>query len=232
MKKNAKKIKDSAIAIMLVIVLIVIIFLVVMYLGKLNTEKVVDVDFYQYFGGKKVEYTGSQQISKKGEITLISTKDSNIQLDSTPIYYKNEENKVLFPEAMLEITPLDNGKTTKINKFTNIIKEDESIYLEGKDEKKQVSNRFIYDGEDLYFFIEKTKIVIGDEEYEISPLSYVITTYKNGVEIYNYEKDEYKVIETEEDVVAQTDSYIINTSIDILKANGKEQLLLKNVDAL
>ena len=232
MKKNAKKIKDSAIAIMLVIVLIVIIFLVVMYLGKLNTEKVVDVDFYQYFSGKKVEYTGSQQISKKGEITLISTKDSNIQLDSTPIYYKNEENKVLFPEAMLEITPLDNGKTTKINKFTNIIKEDESIYLEGKDEKKQVSNGFIYDGEDLYFFIEKTKIVIGDEEYEISPLSYVITTYKNGVEIYNYEKDEYKVIETEEDVVAQTDSYIINTSIDILKANGKEQLLLKNVDAL
>ena len=179
-----------------------------------------------------MEYTGSQQISKKGEITLISTKDSNIQLDSTPIYYKNEENKALFPEAMLEITPLDNGKTTKINKFTNIIKEDVSIYLEGKDEKKQVSNGFIYDGEDLYFFIEKTKIVIGDEEYEISPLSYVITTYKNGVEIYNYEKEEYKVIETEEDVVAQTDSYIINTSIDILKANGKEQLLLKNVDAL
>ena len=60
----------------------------------------------------------------------------------------------------------------------------------------------------------------------------MITTYKNGVEIYNYEKDEYKVIETVEDVVAQTDSYIINTSIDILKANGKEQLLLKNVDAL
>ena len=202
---------------------------------KENLKKYQDIvnnEFYQYFGGQRVEYTGVTKISKKGEITLISTKDSNIQLDSTPIYYKNEENKALFPEAMLEITPLDNGKTTKINKFTNIIKEDESIYLEGKDEKKQVSNGFIYDGKDLYFFIEKTKIVIGDEEYEISPLSYVITTYKNGVEIYNYEKDEYKVIETEEDVVAQTDSYIINTSIDILKANGKEQLLLKNVDAL
>lgn len=65
MKKNAKKIKDSAIAIMLVIVLIVIIFLVVMYLGKLNTEKVVDVDFTNILVEKKWNILDLNRYQKK-----------------------------------------------------------------------------------------------------------------------------------------------------------------------
>ena len=232
MKKNAKKIKDSAIAIMLVIVLIVIIFLVVMYLEKLNTEKVVDVDFYQYFGGKKVEYTGSQQISKKGEITAISTDGIDIKLDSTPMFYKNEVKKVLFPETMLYITPMDNGKTSKVLRFSDIYELNKSIYIKNKDEKKQISNGFIYDGIDLYFFIENTTVIIDGKKYELSPFSYLISSYKNGAEIYNYEKDEYQIIESEDYVIAKTDSYIINTSVDTLKCNGKEQLLLRNVNAI
>lgn len=230
-KKN-KKLKDAVIAIFLVLILVVIIIFLRMYLTRLNTEDIVNNEFYQYFGGQRVEYTGVTKISKKGEITAISTDGIDIKLDSTPMFYKNEVKKVLFPETMLYITPMDNGKTSKVLRFSDIYELNKSIYIKNKDEKKQISNGFIYDGIDLYFFIENTTVIIDGKKYELSPFSYLISSYKNGAEIYNYEKDEYQIIESEDYVIAKTDSYIINTSVDTLKCNGKEQLLLRNVNAI
>ena len=92
-KKN-KKLKDAVIAIFLVLILVVIIIFLRMYLTRLNTEDIVNNEFYQYFGGQRVEYTGVTKISKKGEITAISTDGIDIKLDSTPMFYKNEVKKV------------------------------------------------------------------------------------------------------------------------------------------
>lgn len=230
-KKNIKK-KDSIKTIILVLILIVIILLVSVYLTKLNSEDIVNNEFYQYFGGRKFEYTGAIKITKKGEITEISTNDVNIVLDSSPIYYKNEKRKVLFPETMLSISPDDNGKTSKIVRFSNLYENDNGIYLESQKKQNKINNSFIYDGNDLYFFIEETTIIANEKEYQISPFSYIISSYMNGVEIYDYEKDTYEVIETEDYVIAKTDSYTINTSIDTLKYGEKEQLLLKNINVL
>ena len=55
---------------------------------------------------------------------------------------------------------------------------------------------------------------------------------KNGVEIYNYQKDEYKIIESKDSIYVTTDNYTIDTTTDVLKYGEKEQLLLKNIDKL
>ena len=170
-------------------------------------------------------------ITKKGEITELRTKEGAINLDSTPVYYKNS-SKVLFPETMAKVEGSNNGKMTKIERFSTLEKEEESIYLVRKKERKLLENSFLWDGSDMYFFLGNATLSVNNETYELSPFSYIIASYKNGVEIYNYQKDEYKIIESKDSIYVTTDNYTIDTTTDVLKYGEKEQLLLKNIDKL
>lgn len=232
MDNKKKRKKDTVKGVLLIILLIIIIVIVIMYFMNINTEKTQSEEFYQYYSGKRIDYEGILKISKIGDITELQAKDGNIQIDSTPIYYKNEKNKVLFPENMAKVTPIDNGRMTKINRFSNIYENQESIYLQSQNKNEIIENSFLYDGSDLYFFIEPTTLIVNEQEYELSPFSYIIVTYKDGVEIYNYDKDEYNIILTDGKVIAKTKEYTIDTTFDTIKYGNKEQLLLKNINSL
>ena len=93
---------------------------------------------------------------------------------------------------------------------------------------------FLYDGEDLYFFLDKTKIIVNGTTYEVSPLSYVIVRYKQNVEIYNYEKDEYQIIDISgvQDARVEADTYTINMSVDSIQTEKSEQLLIRSLSYL
>lgn len=125
-----------------------------------------------------------------------------------------------------------------INNFADITEESGQIYLETnsatKTNKTKLEKAFLYDGQDLYFFLERTSITVNGTTYEVSPLSYAIVRYKQSVEIYNYEKDEYQVIDTTEaqDAKVVTDTYTINMSVDSLQTAEKEQLLIKGLSYL
>ena len=85
----------------------------------------------------------------------------------------------------------------------------------------------------MYFFIQNTVLTVDGTNYEIPPLSYVIVSYQNSVEIYNKQQDTYEIIpSTSTNVTASTDQYSINLSLDSMKYGEKEQLLLKRVDTL
>ena len=80
--------------------------------------------------------------------------------------------------------------------------------------------------------------LFGNTEYELSPLSYVIVNYRSSVEIYNYDKDEYIIIQDENslknDVLAKSKSsnYTINMSLDSMKTEKSNQLLITSIDNL
>lgn len=225
--------KDNIIKIIAIILLFLVILIVTMFVKSLNTDVIENHSFYQYFIGKKFDYEGTLKLTRKKDITELTFKDKQVQLDSTPIYYSDVENKVLFPENMAIIYPVSNGLAYKINHFSNIYIDSESVYLQKGEWKKNLQNSFIYDGNDLYFFLETTKISVNDTQYELSPLSYVIAKYNEGLEIYNKKSDEYIIIEAKnQEILAKTDSYTINLSIDAIKYGEKEQLLIKNIDYL
>lgn len=231
--KKALKNKYNLIkALLSILLLIAIIMCISVYLTKLNTEETQSNEFYQYFGGRKIEYKGVMQITKKGEITQLQCEDVQIQLDSTPIYYQNEKNKLLLPENMAKVIPLDNGRMTKITRFSNIYQNEETMYVESQGKSTTIENAFLYDGGDLYIFIEETTLILPDGEYKLSPFSYIISTYGDSIEIYNYIQDEYKIIPTTQNIIAKTENYEINTSVDTIKYGEKEQLLLKKIDSL
>ncbi len=125
----------------------------------------------------------------------------------------------------------------KINQFSTLDAEDGTIYLstylDDKEKNISMENKVLFDGNNLYLFLAKTKIQIGEQEYEVSPLSYAIVTYNQGIELYDYEKDMYYILETgKQNIIAENEEYKINMSTDILISGKTEQLLVRNINYL
>ena len=236
--EKKKKRRSSIIMSSVIAALILIIVIVVIIIGNLNSTTTENHDFYQWYSGQKVEYKGQLTFTRKEGLTELKATDRKVTLDSTPVYYADENDKVIFPEDMAIVYPNNNGMMYRINHFADIIEENGSIYLETnlatKTNKTKLEKAFLYDGQDLYFFLERTTITVNGTNYEVSPLSYAIVRYKQNVEIYNYEKDEYQVIDTTETQEAKvvTDTYTINMSVDSLQTAEKDQLLIRGLSYL
>ncbi len=227
--------KDGIIKIIFVFVMMAVIVIIAKYISNLNTNKLEEHQFYQYFGGRRVEYKGNLEISKQNNgITNLQMEDVKIELDSTPIYYQDIENKLLLPEDMAIVFPVDEGNMQRVNHFSAVQLEDNIPYIQYEGYKKQVRNSFLFDGNDLYIFLEPVTLTVGEQTYELSRLSYAIVSYRQTVEIYQKQEDKYTIIEEANygDVTAKTEAYEINLSTDSLKYQEKEQLLLKKIEIL
>ena len=242
-KRKASNKSDRMVKFGLVIVIAAFVFIIykIFDVAILSQERV-DLSgqtYYQYFYGIREEYSGKMQVVQKDdEIKLLLENDKVIYLDSTPMYYNDILGQVLFAKPMEIVFP-DVG-SYKLDQFTNIIQENNTMYAKkvNKKDRKALNNAFLFDGNDLYFFLEETTIIVGDEEYIVSPLSYAIVNYRESVEIYNYDKDEYTIIQDENtlktDVIAKNlpRNYTINMSVDSLSTEKRNQLLITSINNL
>jgi len=236
-KKSKKSLNKKEIIVKTITSIAIIIVITVAYNFINNLEsinvKIEEHEFYKYFAGEKVEYTGSLKMTRKNDITELITEDGAIFLDSIPIYYKDEQDKVILPEVMQVIFPLDNGSIYKVNSLSTVYIDYGSVYIEKGNLKKELQDAFLFDGDSLYFFIDRTTLTVDGREYDIAPLSYVNATYGGYIEIYNAETKDYDYIETvNDDVIAQTPRYKINLSVDSMRYGETEQLLIRKLKEL
>ena len=233
-KKRNNTQKDILIKIITVIAIISVIVVVYIFINKLSSlSSVKEHEFYQYVMGNKVEYKGIAKMATKNDITELTTNEGTISLDSIPIYYNDERNKVILPLDMAIAFPMENGALYKVNSLSIIYIDHGEVFVQKGNLNRQLEDAFLYDGNDLYFFIENTKVTINGTEYSLPPLSYVNATYKGYVEIYNYDTDEYTYIEkVTSDIIAKTSKYSINLSIDSMQYEENDQLLLKRIKNL
>lgn len=231
-KKNIKLIVLSIIVIVCILIAAFIIFNHYKNLNKVDIEK---YELYQYFSGIRYEYKGELTLRKNGEITKLKYKDIEIEVDSTPIYFKNIDNEMLIPQNMGFYTPRLMNKNYKLPYFSILTIEknenDTNAFLKYRGEKKFLEKSFLYDGRDLYIFLYKTKVIIDEEEIILSPLSYITVSYQDEIFYYNKDKDEARTIETHnQDVIANIDGYKINLSTDMIIYDNNSKLLIKNID--
>ncbi|MBE6144699.1 MAG: hypothetical protein E7169_03900 [Firmicutes bacterium] len=214
-----------------IILLEIIIVVLLTFKDNLDKVEFKDYSFYQYLSGRRFDYEGTLKLSVDGDITELKLKDKNITLDSTPIYYKDYK-KVLFPKNMSVVFPLTSGIQYKVNYFSTI-EQTEELIITDRSYSREINNSFLYDGEDLYFFINETTLMIGEQEYKLKPLSYVVAKYNNKVEIYDYELDEYITFDAKGvSVQALGNSYKINLFNDSIEYGLTSKLLVKKLDFL
>jgi biopolymer transport protein ExbD len=234
-KERIKKFKlTNAIIYVLLCLLIFVIIMVFSIKQNINKIEFKDINFYQYLSSNKFEYNGKVLISIDDKNnTVLNNNQIKVNLDATPIYYAKEKSLFL-PKDMSIIFPNNFGLHNKVNHFSSITLKDNNFYVKNENYQKQVTDCFLFDGEDLYLFLDKMTFTIGKDTYVIEPFSYIILDYQNSIQIYDYKNDIYRIINLDKNDIIATSSkgYKVNLSIDSISYDKYEQLLLKKIDIL
>ena len=230
-----KKFISDNYKILIPIVLLLVIFLgFIIYYVVSKTfvyTKVVSGSYYQYFGNKKVSYDADITYDKKGVIKEISPKDRNINYDSTPMYDSNG-NIVIFPSDMSVVAPVMNC-SEYLTKAKSYIKYENKRYsLITNKYNDYLGHYFLYDGKDLYFFIEDITLVMGDNKVELSPFSYIVAD-NNSVTYYDKKSDKIETVASDPGVTyVKNDYYKVYISSDYIDFSGQRVILTEDVSYL
>lgn len=235
-KYNIKDIIKENYKLIIPIVLMIVIFIAFLIYYKVmisnNYTKDETIKAYQYFYEKKYEYNLTVSKNRKDVIVGIEPQDIKINYDSTPIYYQ-EQDIIIFPEDMSVVMPTLNC-AEYLSKGYSYITYENGIYTLTTDKyNKKLNHYFLYDGKNLYFFIEPVTLTVNNEKIELSSLSYLIAKYNNSITYYDKKTDTYKVIETSDnDATIENDYYSINVSKDSLNYQGTNIILTSAIENL
>ena len=190
-----------------------------------------DVKVYQYFGGIKTNYTAIVTYNLKDTIVSVEPKDKKIDYDSTPIYYKDSD-KVIFPEEMNAVFPLQEGSQYKIYKYSTYEFKDDLHVIKSDTNEKDYNYFFLYDGKGLFFFPSEVTIKINGEDYKkLTGMSYVKTIGGYTMEIYDKGTDTSEVIELENrEVMVSNDSMEVCITERYILSFGRKILLVSPYD--
>jgi len=234
LKKNIKIILISVLALVAILVSSMITY---DRYEELNEYEIENYELYQYFAGIKYEYTGEIKLKRNGEITELKHKGIVVEIDSTPIYFKQIDNQILLPKNMSFYMPRLENYTYRMPYFSRIFidksGDQTSAYLQGKKKDLFLEESFLYDGGNLYVFLYKTDIEVDGKKITLSPLSYISVTYRGEIYYYDKASDKYVTIEKhKKDVIATMGLYKINLSTDMILYEKNNKLLIKNPENL
>lgn len=238
MKEKNTKVKEflkQNYKLMIPIALIVVLFVsfLIYYQVSVNNNYHIDTEdkFYQYFYDKKYEYSAVVSKNKKDVIVDFKPQVVKINLDSTPIYYQKKDI-VILPREMSIIMPTLGCAEYLAKGYSYITYKDGIYNLTTTRYHGKLNHYFLYDGNDLYFFIENTTLTVNGEEIKLSPFSYVIAKYNNYVSYYDKGTDTYKTIKTDNNAIVKSEYYTIDISKDSIDYYGDDILLTVNIENL
>lgn len=223
---NNKYIK-LLIGIVLLTILVIAIIMIIRLNNKSYKYEIRDEKIYTYIGERKYEYDSKVTIDAKGNVSKIKSKDEQLEISSYPIYYTTKK-QVVFAEKMALINPyndISQNSSAKIFSITNTLN---NSYMKSNDVEKDISEYFLFNGEDMYFFVNNVDISFDNYKETLPPFSYIILDMVNDLYIYNYDKDEMnKQANINSDVIVSFNDCSINLTDDSIKCGDNEALLIK-----
>lgn len=229
-KLKNKKISPSIIIVIIMILILICSFVLFFEINDYRKFKEEKHDFYYYFAKQRMDFEGTITLNSEDNIVSLST--SNITIDSTPIYYANNDKQVLLPKNMEIVYPYKNNPMYKLGEFSKVYYKNNYLYINSEAGSGRVYDSFLYDGNDIYVFLEDTSVFIGDNRYDLKPLSFIEVT-RGYIRLYDQYNDNYIFLDTYEgSITAYTDEYFIDLKNDTFTYNDRYYLLIKNIDGL
>jgi hypothetical protein len=187
---------------------------------------------YMYVQDARFDFNTKITLDHEEQVTNLHTLGTSMELNSEPLYFEEKE-EAIFPKSMGIILPIEGQLQKKLNRYTVVNAEGIQPLLTNQGLKYALTNGFMYDGGNLYFFVEKGTLTWGTESVELSPMSFVTCDYYGDLSYYNYETKEVRLIENvKTDVVMNFERYKINLSYDTVEVGKNSFILQKNVEAL
>lgn len=228
MKENYKLIIPIALMIVLFIAFLIYYKVSISNNYHIDTEEKV----YQYFYDKKYEYNAIVSKNKKDVIIDFNPQEIKINLDSTPIYYQKKDI-VILPKDMSVIMPTLNCAEYLTPGYSYITYKDGIYNLTTNRYNKKLNHYFLYDGSDLYFFIEPVTLTVNEEEIILSPFSYIIAKYNKYISYYDKKTDTFKTITTTDtNAKIENEYYKVYIMKDNIDYQGTNLILTSNISQL
>ena len=233
---NIKNIIKENYKLVIPIVLMIVLFIAFLIYYNIsirnNYTKDETIKVFQYFYEKKYDYNLKIGKNKKDVIVSIEPQDIKVNYDSTPIYYQ-EKDVIILPKDMSVVMPTLSCAEYLSTGYSYITYENGIYNLTTDKYNKKLNHYFLYDGKDLYFFIEPVTLTVNNEKIELSSLSYVIAKYNNSITYYDKKTDTFKILEVKDDnSLIENQYYSINISKDSLNYQGTNIILTSAIENL
>lgn len=187
--------------------------------------------------GKTYQMVNGMQLKQDENAVIQMDEEDEVKVQKTnevllpfPIYYE-EKIASVYINAMAVINPID-VTNKKINYFSMIYQKDNKLYVKEKEKEKQIKDSFLFDGEDIYVFLEDTNVTFNKKTITLSPLSYVKVIKNSIIQYYDYKKKEFKQEKIKDDVTATLNDAKLFLHTDVLVTKDVQVLLYGKVDDL
>ena len=213
------------------VLLLLLVLLVYWYVEGLSAYKPKS-EVHQYFGGAELKYEESSVFRDSESGVTVSNSNGKMDIAHTPLLFK-EETTLTIPCNMLLMVPTESLGVKRINCFTTVSEQSGRITFSSGKKNAQCYGGFLYDGADLFIFLEPTVLNIGSVvSVELPALSYAKVRYGQEVEYHDSVTDEYKVvgISNVEATAVTNSGYSLNLCKDVIYTDIGEFLLYSAVD--
>lgn len=235
MRKFEKWVMDNyKIIIPISLILVVFVSFLVYYKIMISDNYTVsdEVKVYQYFSGKKYEYKANVVKNRKDVVVEFNPIGMDINLDSTPIYY-SKSDVVLFPKDMSVIMPTLSCAEYLSSGYSYITYSKGIYTLTTNKYDGKLNHYFLFDGKDLYFFIEPVTLKVGSNVIELSSYSYLSTANRGYISYYDKKNDSYTTLEIDDDdSYISNDYYKVYVSRDTIDYQGTNVILTADLKEL
>lgn len=225
--------RSRALTIGAVIALLGAIYVVMLFLNNKDILMIND-DIQISIIGSTDEFTGKSRLEYRDGEMLFENGNINLTLDGMPVYYKNEE-KLLLTTSMI-YTNYDAGMMNRVSYLSSIEQVDNIFQITiDKNKERSVNGGYLFDGKNMYLFLEPVTITWEDTTMELAPLSYICVLNKQCYYYYSSEDNKAEYVKAETGTVWASEKdgkYQLNLSQDIVDfPDGKSLLLMPSPES-
>lgn len=191
--------KPKSIVVVIVIAAILIVGIVagILYYRSLNRYTFTE-DAQYFVNGSAFSIPAGKKaiIQDDNSVVLDSGVGLTNAISNLPVYFTRSKS-ILAVAPMSYYTSGIQGRTggTKIDYFTRIEESGGNVVI-SKGMKNRIDTAdFLYDGNNTYVALSHCTLKIGDEEIELTPLSYIISTYDSWIAYYDYDTSQFEYVD-------------------------------------
>lgn len=227
--------KEKLILIIPAAAAIAVILVVILLLDR-SVSYTIDSDATQYYANGTFPIAARSELCQESDdhFYIKTGRRQKQDMSDLPIYLTDRASVVL-PRSMIYFAPRTKTQA-KVDFFSEILcAKSGSVRLIHDDREQILSPGFLYNGEDIYLFLEAVTLRMNGYTLELPPLSYVEAVYGGSIMVFNYETKEQLVEPPQGDVTAEAagGDYTISLLGDSLTLHdGTKSLLFTRPDLL
>ena len=228
--KNTKRkfnMRDFAIVVIPSLILLITVAMIYFVTQNFGTYHI-EGEAIQYYADQEFKIPNSTKIKHRSDKYMVSNGDVQYELDPMPIYYQGKDILVTATD-MVYFAPRE-GIIAKVNGLNDIDYSNNGLVLKDGHKSKDMKPGFLFDGKNVYIFLEPVTLKFDGYSFKLGKMSYVEANNSHEIMIYNNDTHEMMMKQPNTKVLAETSNgeYTVSLLSDSMEMNDGSKMLLFN----